>query len=345
MKELYWLALMRTKVGLLLPIRSTDPSLQGGCEMKIKLGSYQITGHRPGEPLDEGQRGFVNFPIKISKAAASVRRVGPANGPEAPAVPMHERLVLPGEALEPRAVRSSAELQPNSSLARSAPKPESASPQSNQATAIDQACLPAVETGGELPTLTRAPDLITRLDATADQEELTIHTFGRAPPDVVRFTKKAFDTSGGGGEISVKTAALVQSRDTLVSDGFGPCVPFVAVYPDNVRAILHLATVGSSLERIDLLLNPQTPPRSDETRHTEINLSQRPPTDVYVICRVVRYANQLFHQSAGVVRLVNNAPPDTNVHVVTVEKGTLSVRVRAGQIDICAPDYARAGAG
>jgi|GEM_PF-2460271 len=61
--------------------------------MKITLGSYQITGHRPGEPLKEGERGFINFPMKIAKAAASVNRARPANGPVTPAAPVSEREV------------------------------------------------------------------------------------------------------------------------------------------------------------------------------------------------------------------------------------------------------------
>jgi hypothetical protein len=70
-------------------------------QLKIKLGSYQITGHRPGKPLKEGDSGFVNFPVKIENTTARANRANRemrANlrqeAPERPATPLDEREVI-----------------------------------------------------------------------------------------------------------------------------------------------------------------------------------------------------------------------------------------------------------
>jgi hypothetical protein len=69
--------------------------------MKIKIGPYQITGHRPGEPLKEGDSGFALLPVKIENATARAHRANrelsaqrKGKAPEQPAPPLARREVV-----------------------------------------------------------------------------------------------------------------------------------------------------------------------------------------------------------------------------------------------------------
>ncbi len=244
-----------------------------------------------------------------------------------------------GNAPEPRAVASSssAEQRPNPMRGHGPSKVTSASPQPNRAAAptVARDRIPAIDTSQhDVERLKRVPNLYKEQQpAEPGQQPLTIHTFGEAPRETVTCATTAFApfTADDPSYAYVPTGGLVQSKGALASDGFGPCVPIMAVYPGGERAMLHLSN-GSHTNRIDMLLNKAEPPENDE--RTQAGLTQEAPTDVYIVCRQERHKNQRWHQTCAVVHLVNNAPPNTNIHVVTVQKGTLGVRAEPGLIDI-----------
>ena len=258
------------------------------------------------------------------------------------------RAARAGKAPERRAVGHAPELHPDARVAAGYAMPRSASMQANraakvahatseQAPLVRQDLIPGVQIKErDTERLSREPDhVIPIAPATPGAESVKVYSFGAPPPELAI----SFDTSRfpppyaqPAGQF-VGTGALLQCRadERLVSDEFSPCVPVIAVYPGKERSILHLAKATSE-NRIDQLMNTQVKtvynPEKDEPWHTT-----KTPTDVYVVTREAA-GNYTWNQSRAVAHAVNHAPKGTNVHVVSVPRGSLAVQVGPQGIDI-----------
>ena len=252
------------------------------------------------------------------------------------------RAARAGKAPERRAVNHAPEHHPDARVAAGDAMPRSASAQANRAAKavhgipeparpIRQDLIPGVQIN-EVDTgrLGREPDRVTEIaPTTPGAEPVKVHSFGAAPPPDLSIS---FNTCRDSPPYTqprgqfVSTGSLLQCRadERLVSDEFSPCVPVIAVYPGNERAILHLAKFTLN-DRIDQLMNTKPkmvldPEKSEPWYTTKI------PTDVYVVTRE-EAGNHTWNQSRAVTHAVNHAPEGTNVHVVSVPRGGLAVQV------------------
>jgi hypothetical protein len=116
------------------------------------------------------------------------------------------------------------------------------------------------------------------------------------------------------GAIVVGIGAACRSKSALRSHSFGPCTPMAAVYADGTVGLYHAMSAAENDPHRAMLIDKK-------------------PTDIFVITKdgVGPHAAK---QTAQVIDTVNQAHPDTSVHVVTLPRHVLALEVTPNEISV-----------
>ena len=116
------------------------------------------------------------------------------------------------------------------------------------------------------------------------------------------------------GTLIIGVGAVGRSTTAVVSNSFASCTPIVARFSDGSVGMYHAAfSPLNDLQRSQLL--------------------KAKPTDIFVITKDGQGAH-VGRQTAQAIDTVQQAPPGTNVHIVTVPRATLAVEARPDRITI-----------
>lgn len=170
----------------------------------------------------------------------------------------------------------------------------------------------------------------TRYKYITNNDNLTIYSYGNKPAISVELKSsvqyrdsdfancslpsacKTHNTTDG--TVIVGVGGVGRSTTAVVSNSFGSCTPIIARFSDGSIGMYHAAFA----------------PLNDPMRAQLLNAE---PTDIFVVTKD-GFGAHIGRQTAQAIDTVQQAPPGSNVHIVTVPRATLAVEARPGKIVI-----------
>lgn len=116
------------------------------------------------------------------------------------------------------------------------------------------------------------------------------------------------------GTVVVGVGGVGRSTKAIVPNSFSSCTPLIAKFDDGSVGLYHAASTDENDPNREYLLKAQ-------------------PTDVFVITKD-GFGAHTGRQSAQAIDTIEQAFPETSVHIVTLPRATLSVEARPGKIVI-----------